>query len=391
MLGLGKAMRAGGLSVFFAGGEDTERATDRQRDGNYVYQGFGYESMGELRTSAMSPAKRLVHFLSAGIPTLNWLRQTDLTGVKAIVSSSGYSGYLTRLTPFCRERGIALIVDAVEWYDPCQCVGGRYGPHFAEISFAMRYLHPRIGSIIAISSYLDRYYNDRGCRTIRVPPLVDLKDPKWSTTGAGTTHGDMPRIVYAGSPGRKDRLAIVIGGLSKLYTQGIRVQLELIGPTHADVRAMLGADCARLDLLGDSVLFRGRIPQVEVPSRLADADFSVLVRPPDRYAQAGFPTKVVESLSAGLPVITNRTSDLAEFIEDGREGILLDDCTEQAFAQGLKRALDMPRSKWRSMRVCARERAEVSFDYRAHSDRISTFIRESIAVSNATTACRKEH
>ena len=39
---------------------------------------------------------------------------------------------------------------------------------------------------------------------------------------------------------------------------------------------------------------------------------------------AGFPTKVVESMSLGVPVITTNTSDLAKYVIDGVNGYIVD-------------------------------------------------------------------
>ena len=81
------------------------------------------------------------------------------------------------------------------------------------------------------------------------------------------------------------------------------------------------------------------------------ADFTVLLRPDARFAHAGFPTKLVESLSLGVPVLANVTSDISEYVRDGREGILLAGPTREAFAAGLRRALAIGRPARLAMRI----------------------------------------
>ncbi len=44
VLGVGKALRAGGFKVVFAGTEESGRPEDLQDDGTFVYQGFRYVS-----------------------------------------------------------------------------------------------------------------------------------------------------------------------------------------------------------------------------------------------------------------------------------------------------------------------------------------------------------
>ena len=50
----------------------------------------------------------------------------------------------------------------------------------------------------------------------------------------------------------------------------------------------------------------------------------VLLREPNRKSMAGFPTKFAESMIAGVPVITNATSDLPEYVISGETGFLVD-------------------------------------------------------------------
>ena len=60
---------------------------------------------------------------------------------------------------------------------------------------------------------------------------------------------------------------------------------------------------------------------------------------------AGFPTKVVESLALGTPVITNLTSDLGFCVFDGRNGVILDARSEQdASPEAVARTGICPRS-----------------------------------------------
>ena len=123
------------------------------------------------------------------------------------------------------------------------------------------------------------------------------------------------------------------------------------------------------------LIFHGRVPQSDVPRLLSTADYSVLLRPLKRYAQAGFPTKLVESLAAGVPVMANRTSDIAGFVRDGKEGILLTDHGPAAFVDGVKRALALPPAQKDAMRRNARLQAEISFDFRVFVEKVGSFLQ----------------
>jgi glycosyltransferase involved in cell wall biosynthesis len=120
----------------------------------------------------------------------------------------------------------------------------------------------------------------------------------------------------------------------------------------------------------------GRIPQERVRDAYLAADFSVLLREPVRYAHAGFPTKVPESLAAGVPVICNLTSDLGEHVHDGVEGLVCEGPSPSAFAAALRRAIDLPPTRRAAMRRAARAEAERSFDYRVYIDALARFFAE---------------
>jgi len=154
--------------------------------------------------------------------------------------------------------------------------------------------------------------------------------------------------------------------------------MDLVGPTHESMAASLAGRAACLEELGSALRCDGPVPQHLVPQRLAEGDFSFLLRPNARYAQAGFPTKLVESLSAGVPMITNATSDIAQYVRDGKEGVLAEGYTPEAFAAAVRRVLGMPRQQWRVMRENARERAGECFDYRRYVQPLGEFVREAV-------------
>lgn len=381
VLSLGKCLRDGGYDACFAGWEDAGRQQDLQADGTYLYEGFRYDSQADLRTKRLSPAKRLVRYLLAGTNTLRWLASIDLTDVKAIIAYHGGSIFLIRLRRFCRSRGIRFLFDCTEWYDARNQVGGRFGLAALDDRVRMRLVNPAIGAGIVVSTYLERYYNGRKCRVLRVPPLVDLDEKKWREAVHNRASGAL-RLVYAGTPGKKDLLGNALKGLKLAKDEGYDVVLDIVGPARAAILESLGDERTLLDELGDAVVIHGRVPQQVVPSLLATADYSVLLRPQRRYAQAGFSTKLVESLAAAVPAIVNKTSDIGDFVRDGIEGILLDDESPEAFARGLKRALAIPGEQRRVMRKAARTMARRSLDYRVYTQRLCLFVRSEITASD---------
>ena len=183
-------------------------------------------------------------------------------------------------------------------------------------------------------------------------------------------------LAYAGTPGKKDLINNVIEAMLRLDPSGKRVHLTLAGSLEEEILNLPALRGREVSELPDCIEVLGHIPHEKALELIGRADFLPLLRANQRYAQAGFPTKVVESLALGTPVICNLTSDLGEYIHDGVEGIVCADYSTDAFAAALERALALTPQQRTEMRKAAREQAERSFDYRVYADSLLSFLNE---------------
>lgn len=228
---------------------------------------------------------------------------------------------LGRLLHFCRKNGIKLYADCTEWY-------GFVGINpFVKIitgidSFIrMELVQPRVDGMIAISRYLEDYYKKK-VKTICVPPLTDLDDDKWCEHSV--TNNEKMQILYAGSPGKhKDKLNKIIESIYDAQLDSI--VFRIIGITKEQFLEYYPEDEHIIKDLDNIVIFMGRQPHDLVIHYLKQSDFSMFYREITRVTMAGFPTKFSEAITCGTPVITNRTSDLAEYLREGENGYWIDD------------------------------------------------------------------
>ncbi len=206
--------------------------------------------------------------------------------------------------------------------------------------------------------------------------MVDITDEKWlpKIVNIKSNEKEYLKLVYAGTPGKKDLLGNALRGLKILRQEGIMVQLHIIGPSQDAVLACIDNDYTLFDEIADMIVIHGRVPQSDVPQLVSSADFSILLRPQERYAQAGFSTKLVESLMVGVPIIANITGDIGGFITDNREGILIEEHSPQAFANGVKKAVDMSAKHRLLMRGYARQCAEDHFEYNKYVEPLCDFV-----------------
>jgi len=376
VMGNALAIQAAGLRIKVVGrnGSLSEAVQGGSPD---VYHGIPYVSLAEHGARSASRVCRAWRYLQGGRQLVQWLAAHAHHDAAAIILAGGYTRYLSRLLPLARRWGIPLVVDVVEWFEPSHCFAGRYGPQRWDVELAMRSLIPASRNVIAISSFLEKHFLQRGVQVLRVPPLVDLADAKWRTSKQSAPD-DRLRLAFTGNAGQKDLIVNAIRGLALLGEQAGKWEFVMVGPSRAEVVKNLGRDSGLLDLLHSTLRFVGRVSHAEALSLLGQADFSVLLRPDLRFAHAGFPTKLVESLAMGVPVICNVTSDIGLYVRDGQEGLVVSGCSPEAFAGGLRRALALTMERRLQMRADARRMAEISFDYRNWSEPMGTFMRKVI-------------
>ncbi|WP_338029081.1 glycosyltransferase [Geothrix oryzisoli] len=366
ILGIALSLREVGFEVLIGAGQLPGPGALEK----FLHQDFQVHSLGERTSEHLPIWLKHLSYIGMGVRTLTWLQGLS-PAPRAVILYSGYSPFLLRLTPWCRSRNIPLIFDAVEWYDPANMPGGRYSFYRLNISLAMNWLAPRTGNTIVISRFLEDYFHQRGCRTVRVPPTVDIA--KFVPREPMGKPGPL-RIGYAGSPGNKDLLDVILEAVLRLDPAGDLIHLDVIGLAPHEVLAYPSLRARQIAALPLNIEAHGRVSHEDALALVRVLDFTVLLRPPLRYAQAGYPTKVVESMALGVPPICNITSDLGEVIHDGVQGIVCEGFDVEALVSTFRRALGMTQSGLDQMRVNARRMAETTFDYRIYSRPLSDLI-----------------
>lgn len=287
-----------------------------------------------------------------------------------VVASFLPSSATDRIKALCRDAGVAFAVDCTEWFSPEEFPRGDKDPEYAD---HVRLLTEVIDSkvkVIAISSYLERYFAQKGCSVLRVPSVLDYEE--FDPTTECCPQSAVVSIVYAGSPGAKDSLGVVLDSIGLLAREDLdKLSFDFYGVSEADLLRYVKSGSA----LPRCVHAHGRVPRAEVITALESADFTILMRDPSmRFAQAGMPTKVTESLGCGTPVIANITSDLGDYLVDGRNSLLVGDYSSKACAQAVKRAVNLTLDERLSMRREAFKSMRSGLDYRVYVDVLEDFL-----------------
>lgn len=271
--------------------------------------------------------------------------------------------YIKKLS---KEKGIKLFVDCCEWYSPEQFKMGKMSLCYILNNYCVQKYIDNNTLIIAISKYLTSYFRQKGYHVADIPAILDVEN----TGHNKSCKSEKTILMYAGSVGRKDYLDVILTGLSLLSQEELaKIEFRIFGVTLDEIKDNVKVEI--LEKVSSSIKCYGRVKRETVLKNLEDADFTVLMRSStQRYAKAGFPTKVVESLASATPVICNLTSDLGDYIIDGYNGVVVNSESAEDFSRAIKKVIRFSVSEKEIMSNNARTTAEENFDYRLYKDKI---------------------
>jgi len=278
---------------------------------------------------------------------------------------------LKKLADYCKRNNIKLIADCTEWYEPH---GGWLFRQIKgwDIKKRMFDVHCQMDGVIAISKYLYDFYSAHGVHTLQLPPLVDKLEDKWQQEVESDS--DTIRLVFAGSVGGgyKDRLDLIIEALGEVVRKiKNTIVLDVIGINEKQYKEIFSQNN---DLfIPDFVKFHGRVEHLKAISLLKSADFQIFIRDNSLANTAGFPTKFAETISAGAMVLTNASSNITDYLQEGRNGYLLDVTNVQKTAESLTAPLSLDK------KTILEKRKQIDanvFDYHNYKEVMKDFIEK---------------
>ncbi len=265
-------------------------------------------------------SREWISFLTNASPYIDVAESVN--DLKAIICYNFPSLVLRKVKRYCSCKRILCIADVTEWYSglgrsvPIKVIKGM------DTFYRMRLLHKKMDGLIVISKYLEKYYH--ACdNVVNIPPLNSLNLRQRPKVPDDLTL----KLVYAGSPGLKDRIDLLIESIPFVKRP---VTLDIIGINMRDYLS-LHPEHKRLDF-ADNIVFHGRLPHEEAIEYIQKSDYSCFLRYQDRVTMAGFPTKFSEAISLGTPVITNESSNISDYIKPGENGIIVNNLKPQTIA-----------------------------------------------------------
>lgn len=130
--------------------------------------------------------------------------------------------------------------------------------------------------------------------------------------------------------------------------------------------------------VGDKVTFTGALPHDQVRRHLQTTEVFLQhsITAPDGNTE-GLPTAIQEALACGCIILSTRHAGIPEAVEDGVNGLLVEEWDETGFADRIAQILDTPDRT--EMTRAARATAEAKFDNDIGLTRVEDVIRATLA------------
>lgn len=304
--------------------------------------------------------------------------------IEAVVlyGSTGFAIQVSSLSRWCKKYDISFIANCVDVSATSHGSLIQRVVKTIDLKWKNSIFKNESDAIIAVSKYISKYFNKKEEKPgVIIPPL---KDCSFMPIPQQITDDDIVRLVYAGIPfpvdGRKvdissykDRLDIVLELFSKIYNFNKNIKLDIYGITKEQYLNVVKNHFSLVDSLKSAVYFHGIQDSEFIMHEISKADFTINLRDVNQMTSAGFSTKFVESISCGTPAITTNTSDLSNYLIEGKNGFFIDITDKNIALKQLNEILGIKKVEIMRMKeFCYNSKM---FDYRNYKDQMDQLLR----------------
>ena len=366
-----KILKALGYNVIFISWGGDSREEDRCVDGNFYYQGFRYINSHDIDIKQANLIKRAYRFFLYGQNSLKIIKQM-IQDAAFVIGYNPPMLFTINIMKLCKKKSIPFVSDITEWYSANEFPGGKFALPAWINELNMCVIQNFVKNKIVISSFLNNYY--LSSNNIVIPPLVDKIEPKWTGDKSKLSYFEGVRLIYAGSPAKKDLLHVMLDAVIECIKKNVKLQFVILGVSKENISHY--AKYNEIQFLSNNILLCGKVPQTEVPVYYNASDFSIIIRENTKKSRAGFPTKLAETMMSGCPVLLNYTSDILEYVRDGYNGFIVPDNSSAELQKKLLYIATLSDDTKHIMKRNSKVSALEKFDYSNYIDKMSDFIKK---------------
>jgi glycosyltransferase involved in cell wall biosynthesis len=330
-----------GYDVTLIGVDKELHSTQGLITNNFQHYGFDIKSLSYPKNklewlSSISGRKEIFKYLDDNVQDIDCIILYNYPSfasyrIKRKMQACGVKVF-SDITEWYSSKGAGLIFSFIKWLDT---------------SLRVRLVARKGDGVITTSPFMTEFYRKRSHEVLELPTLYDVSLFKQPNVVINRP----TRFIYVGSPfdvGRaiidrsavKERLDIIIDALY-ILNQKYNFIFDIYGVTKRDYLKVYTEHKKKLEMLKCKVHFFGRVPHSEALKEISNADYSIFFRDNTLVNLAGFPSKMAESISCGIPVITSDIPSLKAYRDfdgiylavKGEEVNVIETCLNQSTVQ----------------------------------------------------------
>jgi glycosyltransferase involved in cell wall biosynthesis len=258
---------------------------------------------------------------------------------------------------YAASKGAAYVVNVADrWPASAVEMGALTNARAIAAAEALeRWLYRRAEVIVSptqgIARALDELPEAHG-KSQRVWPVVDVN--RFKPASGGPPRGGPLRVVFAGTVGLAHGLDVLVRAAQQAGPDVVQVTIAGGGADRDRIAELIRSEgVANVELVGV-------LPAAEVPALYARSDASAVLLRDLPIFEGALPTKLLEGMAAGKPVLLCARGEAARFVADAGAGLVIAPGDPDALAQAIRRLHAEPELQ-RSLGSAGRTYVEANF------------------------------
>lgn len=246
---------------------------------------------------------------------------------------------------YAKQNNIKLFFDVVEFRPLLASLSpfAFFGYNLHNNLISTHFINSQTNGVICPTHFLEKHFiSNRKCKNIFYLPITMNIDglPKYNKNVS------INRItyLYAGNPNKKrDLLANMIKAFNNLsHSDKAKIVLIICGISPKAIIKKEGLTKNDYIKSLEYTYYLGSIPKSTLNQIYPNIDYGILLKNPNkRFSKAGFPTKMAECFSCGIPLVCNLSGDMPYFAIDGFNCIVSPTYQIEDFKQAIEKSIQL--------------------------------------------------
>ena len=309
-------------------------------------------------------ARRIVNHATSAVSAV--LASPKVRGVDVVIGETPPLFTAAASVVIAKSHRAALLLNVADlWPESAVQLGMLRNPRAIRAAEALeRFAYRHSATITVPTAGMRRILIEQGIpadRVVHLPNAVDTD--RFTPPSEPSQH--LTQVLYSGTVGMAQGVGTLLDAAEILAAGDTGLTVRVVG--DGAEREDLERAAAQRGLA--NVAFSGRLPAAEIPGIIAGADIAVMSLVDVPLFEDAVPTKLLEYMAAGRPVVAAASGEAARIVEHAGCGIACPPEDPEAMADALRRIAADPQAAF-AMGQAGRRYAEDHVSRRAFVDRL---------------------